>query len=46
MTPHGPDAKSFEGASNADEGPAHLPADTLAFMFETCVQRGLMPVLW
>lgn len=36
MTPHGPDAATFEASVAGDEpGPAHLPADTLAFMFET-----------
>lgn len=36
MTPHGPDAATFEASvAGAEPGPAHLPADTLAFMFET-----------
>ena len=39
MTPHGPDAATFEAAVGvagaAAQGPAHLPPDTLAFMFET-----------
>lgn len=36
MTPHGPDTVSYENAilPGAEE-PAHLPRDTLAFMFET-----------
>ena len=34
MLPHGPDARAFEGASNATLAPAKL-AGTLAFMFET-----------
>jgi homogentisate 1,2-dioxygenase len=34
MSGHGPDAATFEKASNADLKPAHI-ADTLAFMFET-----------
>ena len=35
MTPHGPDAATFERAVaiNSD-APEHLPRDTLAFMFE------------
>ncbi len=37
MTPHGPDAGTFEAATapGAADAPARLPADTLAFMFET-----------
>jgi len=35
MTPHGPDAATFERAVASDGGaPEHLPRDTLAFMFE------------
>jgi homogentisate 1,2-dioxygenase len=34
MVAHGPDAASFEKASNAEPGPEYL-GDTLAFMFET-----------
>lgn len=34
MTPHGPDAKSYEGASNADLKP-HYISETMAFMFES-----------
>ena len=34
MAAHGPDAASFERASNAELGPDYL-GDTLAFMFET-----------
>ena len=34
MAPHGPDAASFEKASNAAPGPDFL-ANTLAFMLET-----------
>jgi len=34
MSGHGPDAESFEKASNADLKPQFL-GDTLAFMFET-----------
>jgi homogentisate 1,2-dioxygenase len=35
MSPHGPDAETFEKASNADTGSAHYIRDTMAFMFET-----------
>ena len=38
MTPHGPDAATFEAAVAGGDGqqaPAHLPPDGLAFMFET-----------
>ncbi len=40
MTPHGPDAATFEAAvgdarSGQQQQPTRLPADTLAFMFET-----------
>ncbi|KAL6770098.1 hypothetical protein ACKKBG_A33590 [Auxenochlorella protothecoides x Auxenochlorella symbiontica] len=36
MTPHGPDTISYEKAIlPVAEEPAHLPRDTLAFMFET-----------
>ena len=36
MTPHGPDTTTYEAAIRDDnEQPKHLPADTLAFMFET-----------
>ena len=35
MTPHGPDTASYEAAVRSEsEAPAHLPRDTLAFMFE------------
>jgi homogentisate 1,2-dioxygenase len=35
MTPHGPDAATFERAVGPDnEAPSHLPSDSLAFMFE------------
>jgi homogentisate 1,2-dioxygenase len=34
MTPHGPDAKAFEGASKAELKPVKMP-DTMAFMFES-----------
>lgn len=35
MTPHGPDAGTFEKASKADTSQAHYIRDTMAFMFET-----------
>jgi len=35
MTPHGPDYKAFEGASNAELKPVKQ-IDTCSFMFETC----------
>ncbi len=40
MTGHGPDAETFEKASNADTSKSHYIRDTMAFMFETrCVIR-------
>lgn len=45
MTPHGPDTQTFEDAI-AEEGeqrPAHLPRDTLAFMFEVNYTPRVMP---
>ena len=35
MTGHGPDAETFEKASNADTSTPHYITDTMAFMFET-----------
>jgi homogentisate 1,2-dioxygenase len=35
MTGHGPDAPTFERASNADVSKPHQITDTMAFMFET-----------
>jgi homogentisate 1,2-dioxygenase len=35
MTPHGPDALCFEGASNANLTPQRIAEGTMAFMFET-----------
>ncbi len=36
MTPHGPDTATFEKEVSAvEDAPAHLPRDTMAFMFET-----------
>lgn len=41
MSPHGPDAGTFEKASRADTSQAHYIRDTMAFMFET--QRVIRP---
>jgi len=38
MTPHGPDAEAFEGASNAELAPQKLEG-TMAFMFETRIPQ-------
>jgi homogentisate 1,2-dioxygenase len=35
MTPHGPEDKVFEKASNSEDVPIKL-SNTLSFMFETC----------
>lgn len=35
MSPHGPDAETFEKAVTADSHAAHYIRDTMAFMFET-----------
>jgi homogentisate 1,2-dioxygenase len=35
MSGHGPDAETFDKASNADTSKPHYIADTMAFMFET-----------
>jgi homogentisate 1,2-dioxygenase len=35
MTGHGPDAETFDKASNADTSKAHYIEDTMAFMFES-----------
>ena len=35
MTGHGPDAATFDKASNADLSRPDVIADTMAFMFET-----------
>ncbi|KAL4422217.1 hypothetical protein ABPG77_009692 [Micractinium sp. CCAP 211/92] len=44
MTPHGPDTKTFEGATAPEaEQIGHLPRDTLAFMFETYYTPRLTP---
>lgn len=42
MTPHGPDAPTFDGASNADLKPHKFDAG-LAFMFETSALLKLTP---
>ncbi|KAI8083863.1 homogentisate 1,2-dioxygenase [Thamnidium elegans] len=43
MTPHGPDAAVFEGASQADLKPVYVGANNQAFMFETCFMLSLTP---
>lgn len=44
MTPHGPDTATYEAAIREEnETPAHLPRDTLAFMFETSAVPRLTP---
>eukprot|EP00040_Diaphanoeca_grandis_P019798 m.104864 g.104864 ORF g.104864 m.104864 type:complete len:437 (-) comp27599_c0_seq2:175-1485(-) len=43
MTPHGPDAKSFEGASNAKDEPERVADGTMAFMFESCLSLKTSP---
>ena len=42
MTPHGPDAATFEKASTEEAGPVRYP-DTMAFMFETSFILSLAP---
>lgn len=42
MTPHGPDAKVFEGASNAPLKPSKME-DTMAFMFESSLSLKTSP---
>ncbi|KAI0593582.1 Homogentisate 1,2-dioxygenase [Biscogniauxia sp. FL1348] len=41
MSGHGPDAKSFEGASNAKLEPALVGKGSCAFMFESCLMVGV-----
>lgn len=41
MSGHGPDATSFEGASNADLKPQYVGKDSCAFMFESCLMIGV-----
>eukprot|EP00127_Corallochytrium_limacisporum_P004547 Clim_evm17s167 gene=Clim_evmTU17s167 len=44
MTPHGPDVKTFEGASRADLKPERVAEGTQAFMFESSL--GLALTKW
>ncbi|KAI5866063.1 Homogentisate 1,2-dioxygenase [Durotheca rogersii] len=41
MSGHGPDAKSFEGASNAELKPTLVGTGSCAFMFESCLLIGV-----
>ncbi|OTA89515.1 hypothetical protein M434DRAFT_398556 [Hypoxylon sp. CO27-5] len=41
MSGHGPDAKSFEGASNAELKPLLVGKGSCAFMFESCLMVGV-----
>jgi homogentisate 1,2-dioxygenase len=41
MSGHGPDAESFEGASNAELKPMKIGAGSCAFMFESCMMIGV-----
>lgn len=41
MTPHGPDRKCFEGASNADLKPERIADGTQAFMFESSLSMAV-----
>jgi len=43
MTPHGPDTKCFEGASNAPLKPERVADGTQAFMFESCLSLKTSP---
>lgn len=44
MTPHGPDTSTYEAAvAPGAEAPAHLPRETLAFMFETSLTPRVTP---
>lgn len=43
MTPHGPDAKTFEEASNAKLEPQRYSENSLAFMFETTYMFKVTP---
>lgn len=38
MTPHGPDAQCFEQAFNEELKPKKVAEETMAFMFETCLE--------
>lgn len=44
MTPHGPDVKCFEEASNEELKPGRVAEGTQAFMFESCL--GLAVTKW
>ena len=41
MSAHGPDAATFEGASNAELKPAFVGNGSCAFMFESCLTVGV-----
>lgn len=41
MTPHGPDYKCFEGASNAKLQPERVAEGTQAFMFESSLSMAV-----
>lgn len=41
MTPHGPDRKCFEGASNAELNPERIADGTQAFMFESSLSMAV-----
>lgn len=41
MTPHGPDAQCFAGASTAALTPVRVADGTMSFMFESCLGLGL-----
>ncbi|KAF1798758.1 homogentisate 1,2-dioxygenase [Mucor lusitanicus] len=43
MTPHGPDAAVFEGASQAELKPVYVGENNQAFMFETSFMLSLTP---
>jgi len=43
MTPHGPDAHCFEGASNAKLNTSRVADGTMAFMFETSLSLAVLP---
>ena len=43
MTPHGPDEKCFEGASNAPLKPERIADGTQAFMFESSLSLKTSP---
>ncbi|CAG8433256.1 4139_t:CDS:10 [Diversispora eburnea] len=43
MTPHGPDAITFERASNEELKPVRIAETALAFMFESSLMLGITP---